>query len=207
MAAGLEALIRWMHVLVGVLLLMLVFYMGKQTTNSHDLGGGALLMIAVTFLAVVVYDILWKSPLADNAQAAIGVSFVLLAIVVILFVFVGDFTYRAVLIHTGAMFGTIMAYNVWMRIWPAQQKIIRAVKDGEAPDAALVKLAGLRSKHNTYLSLPLFWAMLNQHTTYFAGGNLGLSSKTAWIGWLIIILIGWAIINFCYKKAAKVEGF
>jgi len=259
MSAGLEALLRWMHVLVGilwighlyffnfvngptaakldgptkkavvpelmpralywfrwgaawtwitgVLLLMMVFYMGKQTTNSQDLGGGALLMIAVTFLGVVVYDLLWKSPLADNAQAAIGVSFGLIAVVVILFVFVGDFTYRAVLIHTGAMFGTIMAYNVWMRIWPAQQKIIRAIKDGQAPDGALVKLAGLRSKHNTYLSLPLFWAMINQHTTFFAGGNVGLSSKTAWIGWLIIIIIGWAIINFCYKKAAKVEGF
>ena len=30
----------------------------------------------------------------------------------------------------GRMFGTIMAFNVWYRIWPAQQKIITAVKAG-----------------------------------------------------------------------------
>ena len=58
-------------------------------------------------------------------------------------------------------FGTIMAFNVWFRIWPAQQKIMRAVKEGTAPDAALVALAGSRSRHNTYMSVPLFWGMIN----------------------------------------------
>ena len=86
-----------------------------------------------------------------------------------LFVHVGGFTYRGTLIHTGAMFGTMMAFNVWFRIWPAQQKIIRAIKSGEAPDGALVKLAGLRSKHNTYLSLPLLWAMIRSTHDLFCG--------------------------------------
>jgi uncharacterized membrane protein len=44
-----------------------------------------------------------------------------------------------------------MAFNVWFRIWPAQQKIITAIKNGDAPDGDLVTLAGLRSKHNTYI--------------------------------------------------------
>jgi uncharacterized membrane protein len=105
------------------------------------------------------------------------------------------------------MFGTIMAFNVWFRIWPAQQKIIKAIKDGSAPDGDLVKLAGLRSKHNTYLSLPLLWAMVGQHTTYFAGGNLGLTETTWWIGWLIMIGIGLHIVFQCYRKAGKVPGF
>ena len=76
----------------------------------------------------------------------------------------GGFSYRALNIHVGAMFGTIMAFNVWYRIWPAQQKIITAVKAGTAPDAALVALAGARSRHNTYMSVPLVWTMINQHT-------------------------------------------
>ena len=72
-----------------------------------------------------------------------------------------------------------MAFNVWFRIWPAQQKIIRAVKDGSPlRDDPVVKLAGLRSRHNTYMSLPLLWAMIGQHTTFFAGGNLGNSERT-----------------------------
>ena len=194
--------------ITGVTLLLLVYYMGGQALDTGaSWGAGPYAMIAVTFLAVFVYDALWKSGLKSNVRAAVIVSFVLLAAVVYLFVNFAHFSYRGTLIHTGALFGTTMAFNVWFRIWPAQQRIIRAIKAGEKPEPADPALAGLRSKHNTYMSLPLFWAMVGQHTTYFAGGNLGLSSTTYWIGWLAIIAIGWHIIWQCYKKAGKVEGF
>jgi uncharacterized membrane protein len=99
------------------------------------------------------------------------------------------------------MFGTIMAFNVWFRIWPAQQKIIKAVKDGQAPDAAIVALAGTRSRHNTYLSVPLIWTMINQHT---AGTSF---SSWGYIGLFVIILLGWHIVFQLYAKSAKVQGF
>jgi uncharacterized membrane protein len=192
--------------ITGVLLLLLVYYHTNNTTGG-EWTTGSFVMIAVTFLAVFLYDFLWKTPLGANVRLAFGVSYVLLAVVLYLFVAFGGFSYRGTLIHTGAMFGTIMAFNVWFRIWPAQQKILRAVKDGNAPDGDLVKLAGLRSRHNTYLSLPLLWAMIGQHTTYFAGGNLGLTERTWWIGWLVIIGIGMHIVFQCYKRAGKVQGF
>ena len=66
-----------------------------------------------------------------------------------------------------------------------------------------MKLAGLRSRHNTYMSVPLLWAMIGQHTTYFAGGNLGIPSDLLLGFWLVIIIIGWHIVFQCYKKAAK----
>ncbi|MEE2791496.1 MAG: urate hydroxylase PuuD [Acidobacteriota bacterium] len=192
----------------GVLLLLLVYYHGGQALNAEATWGtGPIVMIAVTFLGVFVYDALWSSDLKSNLRGAVVVSFLLLAVVVYLYVSYGDFTYRSTLIHTGTLFGSAMAFNVWYRIWPAQQRIIRAVKNGKAPDAADPALAGLRSKHNTYMSLPLFWAMIGQHTTYFAGGNLGLTAGTYWIGWLAIIALGWHIIWQCYKRAAKLEGF
>jgi uncharacterized membrane protein len=106
----------------------------------------------------------------------------------------------------GVLFGSTMAFNVWFRIWPAQQKIIRAVKDGAAPDANLVKLAGLRSRHNTYMSVPLLWAMIGQHTTFFAGENLGIPSEYFYISFLIIIIVGWHLAFQCYKKAGKSSG-
>ena len=194
--------------ITGVLLLALVYYhQGLVFDTGSTWGAGPIVMIAVTFLGVFVYDAIWNSGLKDNLRAAVIVTFLLLSVVVYLFVSFGEFSYRGTLIHTGALFGTAMAYNVWFRIWPAQQRIIRAVKNGEAPAPADPALAGLRSKHNTYMSLPLFWAMIGQHTTYFAGGNLGLSSGTYWIGWLAIIALGWHIIWQCYKKAGKLEGF
>jgi uncharacterized membrane protein len=192
----------------GVLLLMLVYYHGQQVLASGaDWSAGTGIMIAVTFLAVFLYDALWKTSLANNLRAAVIVSYILLAIVVALFVYFGNFSYRGTLIHTGALFGTIMAFNVWFRIWPAQKKIIRATKEGTAPDAALVKIAGLRSRHNTYMSVPLLWAMIGQHTTFFAGGNLGIPSNLFWVAWLVIIIIGWHIAFQIYKKAGKVQGF
>ena len=192
----------------GVLLLMLVYYHGQQVLASGaEWSAGTGIMIAVTFLAVFLYDALWKTSLANNLRAAVIVSYILLAIVVALFVYFGHFSYRATLIHTGALFGTTMAFNVWFRIWPAQKKIIRATKEGTAPDASLVKIAGLRSRHNTYMSVPLLWAMIGQHTTFFAGGNLGIPSNLYWVAWLVIIIIGWHIAFQIYKKAGKVQGF
>ncbi len=194
--------------ITGVLLLAVVYYHGQQTlATDATWSAGPLIMIAVTFLAVFVYDALWKSGLASNVRVAVIVSFILLSVVVALFHYVGHFSYRGTLIHTGALFGTAMAFNVWYRIWPAQQKIILAVKNGEAPDPALPKLAGLRSKHNTYMSLPLLWAMIGQHATFFAGGNLGIPNNYYWVFWLLVIAIGWHIVFQCYKKAGKVKGF
>lgn len=194
--------------ITGVLLLAMVYYHGQQafdTGTSWSAGAG--IMILVTFLAVFIYDALWKSGLANNLRGAVIVSFVLLSIVVALFVNFAHFSYRGTLIHTAVLFGTAMAFNVWFRIWPAQQKIIRAVKNGEAPDAGLVKMAGLRSRHNTYMSLPLLWGMMGQHTTYFAGGNLGIPNNYYWVFLLVLIALAWHIVFQCYKKAGKVQGF
>ena len=82
-----------------------------------------------------------------------------------------------------------------------------AIKNGEAPDGDLVALAGLRSKHNTYMSVPLIWTMMNQHTTVFAGGNFGITDSTNWLVLLIIIALGWHIVWQLYKKSGTVNGF
>ena len=193
--------------ITGVLLLMLVFYHGGLALDIDASWGAApIAMILVTFFAVFAYDALWSSGLKSNVRAATIVSFVLLAVVVWMFVEVGGFTPRSVLIHTGAMFGTMMAFNVWYRIWPAQQRIIAAVKAGKAPEAADPALAGLRSKHNTYMSLPLLWAMLDEHATPFFGGNLGIPGDFYWVAWLAVVALGWHIIFHCYRIAGRVSG-
>ena len=193
--------------ITGVVLLLLVFWHGGLMFDPGDgWGGGAIAMVLVTFLGVFVYDALWNSGLKSNVRAATIVSFLLLGVAVFLFVDVGAFTPRAVLIHTGAMFGTMMAFNVWFRIWPAQQRIIAAVKAGEAPAAADPALAGLRSKHNTYMSLPLLWAMANEHATPFFGGNFGIPGDYYWVAWLVIVAIAWHVIFQCYRIAGRVSG-
>jgi uncharacterized membrane protein len=180
----------------GVLLLLLVFYHGAVALEGNrSWGGFAFLMIAVTFLAPMLYDAVAGSVKDNRVLAAIAL--VAVAILILLYEAAG-FSYRGYSIHVGALFGTTMAMNVWMRIWPAQKRIITATRDGQAPNPADPALAGARSKHNTYMSVPLIWTMLNQHTIMFAGSFVGL------IG---VIAVGWGATYFLYQKAAKVQGF
>ena len=101
-------------------------------------------MILVTFLAVFIYDALWKSGLANNLRA--GGDHVLHASrrsSSRCMCTSAHFSYRGTLIHTGVLFGTTMAFNVWFRIWPAQQKIIRAVKDGDSAGCSSREARGI----------------------------------------------------------------
>lgn len=194
----------------GFLLLLLVFYHGKLMFEP-GVGGWGLASILLTTCALLwgpfVYDVLAKSPLGKNPRVFGIVGFLLIALMLALMVFWGKFTYRAANIHMGSMLGTIMIFNVWNRIWPAQRKIIAAVKEGQAPDPAWPALAGGRSRHNTYMSLPLLWTMINAHTTAFSGGNLGLNQNTWWIAFLVVTALGWHIVWHLYKRAGKVKGF
>ena len=184
--------------ITGVLMLMLVFYHGGAVfAAGHGWSAAAVVMVLATFLVAMLYDVLANAAFAKNLQTLGIVGWVLTAAMVMLFIYVGGFGYRGYSIHVGAMFGTIMAMNVWMRIWPAQKKIITAIRDGQPPDAALVGLAGTRSRHNTYLSVPLLWTMIDYHTTAFASP----------IALLIVVPVGWALVYWLYTKAGQVKGF
>ena len=184
--------------ITGVLLLLIVFYHGQVALEGNRSWNAlAIIMVLLTFLMAFAYDILARGGIGKNNLLLAGVG---LATVVIMLIFyrMAGFSYRGYTIHVGALFGTAMALNVWMRIWPAQKRIIAATRDGQTPNPADGALAGGRSKHNTYMSVPLVWMMLNQHTTAFAGSFLGL------VGF---IAVGWGATYFLYQKAAKVPGF
>jgi uncharacterized membrane protein len=106
-----------------------------------------------------------------------------------------------VLIHIGALYGTIMASNVWMRIWPNQKRIIAATKAGSAPDAAWAALAGLRSKHNTYMSMPLMFFMISNH---YASVVYGTANDPIFVPLYVAGFVagGWIIAKLCFQKSA-----
>ena len=190
--------------ITGVLLVLLVFYHGGVlfAAPEHGWTAGAFLCIAITFLAFAVYDPLAGTDLGKDNQKMAGIGLVLTAVAGLLFVVVGGFGYRGMVIHVGAMFGTLMAANVWMRIWPAQQQIVTAIRDGQAPDAALVGRAGTRSRHNVYMSVPLVWTMIDQHTT---GYNLGPLEGLVVL--VVVVAISWWVVMQLYAKAAALKGF
>ena len=93
---------------------------------------------------------------------------------------------RAVYLHIGAMFGTIMAANVWMVIIPNQKKIMALTKAGAPAQPALSEQAKRCSKHNTFMSVPLIFTMISNH---FPAATFGRPSGPLILG--ALVLVGW----------------
>lgn len=186
--------------ITGILLLVMAFYMVGGTSDA-DPTKATIIGLAIIVVGPVVYDQLWKNLKAEQHSIGIWVSFAVVLAFAAVFSFVGEMKERAIWIHIGSLFGTTMAFNVWMRIWPAQKEIIGAIKEGKGPDAAKVSVAGLRSKHNTYMSVPLVAMMLNQHMTFIFGLDRGVD--VAVLG--AVILLGWAFVYWMYEKSGKPE--
>lgn len=65
----------------------------------------------------------------------------------------------AAVIGMGAWLGTIMLFNVWVLIWPNQQKIL-GMKEASAEEIAKAKVVALMaSRTNTMLSIPMLLGM------------------------------------------------
>jgi uncharacterized membrane protein len=182
--------------ITGVLLLGIVYYMGGalfEADSTMSVGMGTAVGLVMLAAGFAVYDLLWKSPLGKQTMAATIVSLAILAAIAW---FMGTiFSGRAAYIHLGAMLGTIMAANVWMRIWPAQRTIITAIKAGQAPDPAVVALAGLRSRHNTFMSVPLLFFMVSNHYPTMYGSAYG------WIAAMATVVAGFLAVMWLYKQS------
>lgn len=181
-----EALLTWVS---GMVLLTLVYYMGgaliDQDVRDISLTTGVAIGIGVLILGWVVYDLLALSPLARSPLLFAVVAYGL--IVGVAYGLSNVFSGRAAYIHVGAMFGTIMAANVWMRILPGQRRMIAAAREGKQPDEKLAERAKLRSKHNTFMVVPLIFTMISNH---FPSATYG--DKYNWIILSVLVLVGWA---------------
>lgn len=192
---------RWGAVwtwVTGILLAGLVYYMGGVLFETPGSGnpwlwlGVVLVLLAVGF---VIYNAIMKS--VKNVIVANTICLILFAAVYLFLEYVGKFSGRALYVHAGAVFGTIMALNVWMIIWPNQKRIIAATREGTAPDPARVAAAALRSRHNTYMSVPLMFTMISNHypTVY------GSSNRDVYLA--IIIAIGFVATTLLYKNSTR----
>ena len=93
-------------------------------------------MLVILVVGFLVYNAVMKS--VKNILVANTIVLLLFAGVYLFLEYEGKFGGRSLYMHAGLIFGTIMALNVWMVIWPYQKKIITAIKEGTAPDAELV---------------------------------------------------------------------
>ena len=181
-----EALFTWLS---GLLLLGIVYYWGGGVMTDDTISGlteaqAILLGLGVIVVGWFAYDLLWMSPLGKNTLAGTVVCY--LALVGVAYGLTHALSGRAAFIHLGAMMGTMMALNVWVRILPAQKKLVAAVAQGLPPDPLLAAQAKGRSTHNTFIILPVVLTMISNH---FPTATYG--SQYNWQIFSVLVLVGW----------------
>lgn len=146
------ALARWLHLMAGVMWIGLLYYFnfvqvaalkaatadGTNAGITKHVAPRALLFFrwsaVVTWLAgaALLGNQFGNAFLLRQGMAGIGV---------------------------GAWLGTIMLFNVWVLIWPNQQKILGLKPATDEEKARARRVAFLASRTNTALSIPLLFFM------------------------------------------------
>ena len=177
-----EAYWTWMS---GMILLALVYYAGNgtylldETISNINFYQGLAIALGSVFASWFFYDQLWETELTKN-NPKFGHALTVLWFVGVTYFLCNQISGRAAYIHVGAMLGTWMAGNVFMRIIPRQLKMVEASKEGKPVNQDWGKNAKNRSTHNTYFTLPVIFIMISNHfpATYGHENN-----------WLVLIFI------------------
>jgi uncharacterized membrane protein len=180
-----EASMTW---IAGMVLLVLVYYLGSGLVDPDvaNISKTAGIGVGLGSIAAgwIIYDTAARSPLG-RSQSGFTV-FALAMIAAVSWGLLHVLSGRAAYIHVGAILGTIMTLNVWVRILPAQRKMIVAAAAGETFDAALGAQAKLRSKHNTFIAVPVVFLMLSNHYPVATYGN-----HYSWPVLVGLVVVGW----------------
>ena len=175
-------LFRWWHVVFGVTWIGLLYYFNFVQAPSFPTMEAPHRNGAIDKL---VPRALWYFRWAAVATAGTGI--------VMLGMYASDF-YKGnagISIYSGSILGLVMLANVWLIIWPNQQKVIanaRGLLAGQPADPA-VGAAGrkalLASRTNAVFSIPMLMFMTGtQH--FFAGADPVSPSIVYWIVFLAI---------------------
>ncbi len=190
-----EALFTWIS---GIFMLGIVYYSSEGILTDSDVSAlthlqAVALCGGVLVASWVVYDLIFSTPIARNdlASALVGYALAL----GLAWLLLHELSARAAYLHVGAVFGTIMTLNVWMRILPAQKQLVRALKEKKPPEQRLADRAKLRSKHNTFLVVPVVFTMISNHFPTATYGN-----EHAFLVLGGLIALGWAVAGFVRGK-------
>jgi uncharacterized membrane protein len=143
---------RWVHFMAGVMWIGLLYYFNfVQVAALKDAGAdGTVAGITKHVAPRALFFFRWAALVTWLAGAALLGSR-----------FVGAFTLQPEVgsIGIGAWLGTIMLFNVWVLIWPNQQKILGMKPASDEEKAKARRVAFLASRTNTMLSMPMLFFM------------------------------------------------
>ena len=149
-------IVRWLHVMSGVMWIGLLWYFNfVQTPSMLKIPDDQKPAVSKVIAPEALFWFRWSA-------LATVVTGLLLA-------FMNHYLVQALLltkgvhaIGIGMWLALIMAINVWFIIWPNQKKALGIVTVSPEEKAAAAKLAGMTSRINTMLSIPMLYCMVAQ---------------------------------------------
>lgn len=187
-----ESYWTWMS---GFTLTALVFYTGDGTFLLDSIVSDITYWPAVglalfsIFGSWFFYDAVWESKIVKG-HALLGHVLTIAWLIGMTYLLCHTLSGRAAYLHIGAMLGTWMTANVFMRIIPRQLEMVKASGKGEPVNQEWGINAKNRSTHNTYFTLPVIFTMLSNHFPNTYGHEYN------WLILLLICLGGAAIREF-----------
>lgn len=158
-------LFRWFHVLSGIMWIGMLWYFNfVQTPSMPKIPDEQKPAITKFIAPAALFWFRW------GAMATIVTGLILAMLNGYLIEAITLGATSKVLGHTmigiGMWLGTIMWFNVWFIIWPNQKKILGIVPADAAAKAAAGRTAGLTSRINTLLSIPMLFAMVSAQNLF-----------------------------------------
>ena len=147
---------RWLHILAGVMWIGLLWYFNfVQTPSMPKIPDEQKPAVSKVIAPEALFWFRWSAlaTVVTGALLAWMLGFIVHALTL-------DPGWRA--IGIGMWLALIMAFNVWFIIWPNQKKALGIVTVEPAEKAAAAKKAGMTSRINTMLSIPMLYCMAAQ---------------------------------------------
>ena len=149
-------LMRWLHVMSGVMWIGLLWYFNfVQTPSMPKIPDEQKPAIGKVIAPAALFWFRWGAMATIITGLILGLmnGYLLSALTL---------TKGVHAIGIGMWLGIIMWFNVWFIIWPNQKKALGIVTVSAEEKAAAAKLAGMTSRINTMLSIPMLFCMVAQ---------------------------------------------
>ena len=151
-------LLRWLHVLSGVMWVGILYYFNfVQIPNMPKIPDEQKPAIGKVIAPAALFWFRWgaMATIITGLLVAHLNGYLIQAITIGLI----DGVAKHTAIGIGMWLGTIMFINVWFVIWPNQKRALGIVEADADTKAASARTAMLFSRTNTLLSIPMLFAM------------------------------------------------
>lgn len=158
-------LFRYFHVLSGVMWIGLLWYLNfVQVPSMPKIPDEQKPAITKVIAPAVLFWFRWSA--LSTIITGLIVAYLNGYIHEALALGIGSGGGKNTAIGIGMWLGLIMAFNVWVIIWPNQKKVLGIVEVSPEEKAKSAKKALIASRTNTLLSLPMLLSMVSAQNLY-----------------------------------------